>query len=72
MYVKLNVEAISFNHSCSGKAVSITHPACVFVALDIKHAMRMRCFVICNLPGSTIFFPHYLINSKTFEKKNVA
>ena len=26
----------------SGKAISIKYPDCVFVAIDIKHEMRMR------------------------------
>jgi len=38
------------------KALSITYSECMFVALDIQHAMRMRHIVICALPGSTIFF----------------
>jgi hypothetical protein len=27
--------------------------------------------VICGLSGSTVFFPHYLINGTIFEKKRV-
>ena len=41
---------------------------CVFVALGIQHAIRMR-HVICGLPLSTKFFPHYLIKGTIFEKK---
>jgi hypothetical protein len=28
----------------------------MFVAFDIQHAMPMRRIVICDLPGSTMFF----------------
>ena len=31
--------------------------------------MHMRHIAICGLPRSTVFFPHYLINGKIFEKK---
>jgi len=51
-----NIEVSSYNHSCSGKAINITYCKCVFVALVIQHAMRMRHIVICVLSGSTIFF----------------
>ena len=55
MYVSRNIEARSCNHCCSGKAINIACAECVFVALGIQHAMRMRHIVICALPGSTVF-----------------
>jgi len=51
-----HIEARSFNHCCSGITISIAYCECVFVALGIQDAMRMRHIVICDLPGSTIFF----------------
>jgi hypothetical protein len=38
------------------------------IALGIQHAVCMRHIVICGLPSSTKFFPHYLINGTIFEK----
>jgi hypothetical protein len=41
---------------CRGKALSITYSECVFLALGIQHAMRMRHIVICGLYDCTIIF----------------
>ena len=53
MYVERNIETRSCYHCCSVKAISITYSYYVFVALGIKHALRMRHVV---LSGCTIFF----------------
>jgi len=38
----------------------------------IQHAVRTRHIVICGLPCSTAFFPHYLTNGMILEEeKNV-
>ena len=60
MHVYLNIEGPSCGHFCSGKAVNITYSDCVFLALGIRHAMRMGHIVICGVPCSTIFF--YIIS----------
>jgi hypothetical protein len=58
MYVQRNDEAQSSNHCCKGKVINITYSYTeyVFVALVIQHAIRMRCIVISELSGCTIFF----------------
>ena len=50
---------VSCNHCRSGKAITITYSACVFVDLGINSAMRMRHIIICRLSDSTIFFPTF-------------
>jgi len=42
---KCNTEALSHNHCCRGKAISMTCSECVFVALVIQLEKGMRRFV---------------------------
>ena len=67
MYVQRNVDASPCNHFCNGKAISITYFECVFVALGIQHAMRMRPIISCDLFGCTIFF--HIISNGIISKK---
>ena len=43
---------------------------CVFVALHIQHAMRMRRIVICGLSLSAVFF-HIISQRSRFKKKKL-
>ena len=50
--------------------IIITYVKCVFVALGIELAMRLRHIAICGLPGGTIFF-HVISYAARFSKKKV-
>jgi hypothetical protein len=49
----------------------VTHSECVFVALGVQHATRIRHIALCALPRSTIFPPHYLTNGTIFGEKSL-
>ena len=53
---KCNTEARFGNHCYDGKAVSIIQPECVFVALGIQYAMRVRHILICGIPHPKTYF----------------
>jgi len=48
------MKARSGNHSIRGKSISITYSECVFVALGIQHAMRMRRTVLSSVARPAI------------------
>jgi hypothetical protein len=49
MYELHGMEVPSCNHFCSGRAMSITSCDCVFVALAIQHAKRMRRIMLSSV-----------------------
>jgi predicted transcriptional regulator len=46
MCVQRNIVVRSRNHCCHGKEIIITHSECVFVALVIQYAKRMRHIIL--------------------------
>ena len=65
MHVKRNTDGRLYNHSYSGKAVSITYSecvcvcVCVFVALLIEHAKRMRHIILPSV--ACLALPFYIL-----------
>jgi hypothetical protein len=64
------IEVRTCSHCFGGKAISITQTECVFVALGIQHAVRMRHIVIVACPALQ-YFLHFFINGTISEKKKV-
>ena len=56
---------------CSGTAIRISYSECVFVALGIQHAKRMRHIVICCLSGYTLFFSVLSHKRHDFRKRQL-
>ena len=57
MYIYRNFEARSLQRCYCRLAVSITYSKCVFVALGIEHAMRMRRIILPSV--SCLDLPHF-------------
>jgi hypothetical protein len=67
IYVYCNNEAGSRNHCCNAKSISITYLECVFVALVIRHAERMRLVISASVAYPAVqYLPHYLTNGTIF------
>jgi hypothetical protein len=60
------LEAPSRNHSCTGKAVSITFSECVFVALVIQNAKRVRRILLSSVACLVVLLNRdlFLFNSE--------
>jgi hypothetical protein len=63
-----NIEALSCNYYCCGKAIIITYYECVFVALVIQHATLVLYIVICDLSGHKVFFLNFSHKGHDFRK----
>ena len=49
-----NIEALSCNHRCRGKAVNILFSECLSVALVFQHAMRMRRIILPSVDSLAV------------------
>jgi hypothetical protein len=45
---KRNMETLSRNNCCRRKAMIITYSECVFLALGVHHAKRLRLIILPN------------------------
>ena len=69
MYVQCKIKARLCNHSCSGRAISITYSKCVFVAPVILNARRMRRIILSSIVcPAVINFRYNLVNGAIFRK----
>jgi hypothetical protein len=50
------MEENSRKFCCSGKAVGITYSECVFVALGVQHATRMRRIIFISVTSLVVTF----------------
>jgi hypothetical protein len=49
----------------------VTYSVCVSAFVVIQHAMHLRHFVVCGLPGSTVFLLTLSQNCTILQKKVV-
>jgi len=61
----------SCNHCCSGKAISIAYSECVFVALCIQYAVRMRRIILSSVASLAVQYFCTLSHKDTIFKKRI-
>jgi len=67
-----NIEEPVRNHCGRGKAINVTYSERVFVALFIRHVMRMTHITLSSVACLVLpLFPHYPINGRIFGEKSV-
>jgi hypothetical protein len=72
LYVQRKIEVRSRNHCCCGKAMCYIFWVCVFVALVIQHAMRMRRIMLSSVACPAIqYFFHITSQTVRISKKKV-
>ena len=69
MYVSRYTEGRPRNHCCRGKEISIAYSECVFVALGIEHAMRMRRIILSYV--ACLDVTHFFLFSTLSHKRQV-
>jgi len=65
-----NNKARTRNHCCRAKAMSIAYSECVFAALVIQHATRMRRIILSYVAGPAVqYFSTLSLEQEDFRKK---
>jgi len=71
MYVYRNVEALSCNQRCRGKAVSISYSEDVFVVIGIQHEKRMPPIKVTSLACPAVSTLSHKRQNKLLSMKRV-